>query len=572
MSTKSMTLTMVRATDRGLSLIANRRTFALAVVGLVAFFSSSVPFLLYSRSVTPFSSWSFLTAYDEFSYLLAADTYASGRLTNPTHEMWRHFETLSVNHLPTYQSMYQPGQGMFLAFGQVLTGHPIVGVWISMALACTAICYMLQAWFPPRWALLGGLLAALHARMALEWGGTYWGGGVTMLGGALTFGGLRHILNRPRAFDSLLLALGLVVLANTRPFEGLAASAPALVVLLGWLLVDGKSPLRTRIARVVAPIVAVLAVAAAGMAYYNYRVTENPWTLPYQVYWAAHDSEAPFVWQRHENGPGIAPSSPGENGAPQAAGSEAEPLDNLEPLWSDDEEWWFSVAYLKWLSHPSLMVAALAKLAIQWAFYIGPVLSVPLLALLWGRGDRWTWFALTTCGLTLAAVFMTSGAWPHYLAPGAPMVFVLVVQGARYLGPWRRRGRRIGTCLGTTLLLLCVMYWILLVAAFPQVMKELRWTDSRTQLRAQLEQMDGDHLVIVRYRPGHTWYKEWVYNRADIDSARVVWARELSPDSNRQLMDYFKDRQVWLVEADRDPPTLVPFEPELRSMEAPPSQ
>jgi hypothetical protein len=401
--------------------------------------------------------------------------------------------------------------------------------------------------------------------MALEWGGTYWGGAVAMLGGALVFGSLRRILDRARFSDSILFGLGLAVLANSRPFEGVVASSPAMAVLAWWLLLDASVPLRIRFTRVAAPILAVVAVTAAGMAYYNHRVTRSPWTLPYQAYLAAHPGEMPFVWQMPLGEPhaeeSVSPVSP----PPRPPG--IDPVHRGERP-SRYQDWWVATTYMKLLASPFRVVRVSFKLAIQWAFYFGPVMTLPLLALPWSAGDRWTRFALFTSALTLLAVLTTSAALPHYLAPVAPLLFVLVVQGSRSIGLWRRRGSRTGRHWVPVLAVLWLLQLPLVVALFPTVLSKVRWSEPRARLRAELERMDGDHLVIIRYGRRHLFYQEWVYNEADIDGAKVVWARELASDMNRELLDHFRGRKVWLVEPDRNPPALVPYDMGM-GMEAP---
>jgi hypothetical protein len=62
--------------------------------------------------------------------------------------------------------------------------------------------------------------------------------------------------------------------------------------------------------------------------------------------------------------------------------------------------------------------------------------------------------------------------------------------------------------------------------------------------------------VIVRYQADHEPFAEWVYNEADIDASKVVWARDMDAKQNQELLGYFRDRQVWLFEPDQVPPKL----------------
>src|SRR5579871_1107122 len=113
---------------------------------------------------------------DEFSHLLLADTLVHGRLANPTPPLWELFETLEVNMVPTYSSVYPPMQGLFLAVGRVISGSAFVGVMLSVAAMCGAICWMLQGWLPEEWAFLGGLIAVMRYGVFTYWNDGYMGG------------------------------------------------------------------------------------------------------------------------------------------------------------------------------------------------------------------------------------------------------------------------------------------------------------------------------------------------------------------------------------------------------------
>lgn len=475
--------------------------------------------------------------HDEFSHLLLAGTLASGRLSNPSHPMWKHFETFHVNQQPTYGSMYPPAQGAFLALGQVIGGHPWFGVWLSAALMCGAICWMLQGWLPPGWALLGGLLAVLRLGLFSYWMNSYWGGAVAAVGGCLVLGALGRMRRSPQVQSAIWMALGAAILANSRPYEGLPICLGAGSALLFGAVRGGPSAWRPFVWRAVLPLSIVLSLNAVFMCIYFQRTTGKPFLSPYVVN-RSHYAVVPvpnLIW--------LKPLPMPEYRYPQMrafyVGVEGQAFQAAKTARGFASVSWF-------------------KIKRTWVFFFGPALTIALLmthrTLLDRRVRLLLWIAL------LFAATLAAEPWylVHYAAPAAGLLLALTLQGARHLRVWRPRGKRAGLFLARAIPTICFVMIAVRIAARPGPHDNLlmMWccTDAgnldRERLISKLEEMGDRHLVFVHYSPGHNIHDEWVYNAADIDRARVVFAQEMDPAADRELMAYFKDRQVWVIQPD----------------------
>src|ERR1700722_16284909 len=155
---------------------------------------------------------------DDFSYWLLADTLRHFPLATAAHPMRQFFETVFVLQQPSYSSIFPLGQGLAMAAGWLVFGHPWAGVLLSVAALCALTYWMLRAWTTPGWALVGGLLAVMQFGVLSYWVNTYWGGAVSAVAGCLVFGALPR-LRGGRARDGAALGVGLGLQLLTRPFE-----------------------------------------------------------------------------------------------------------------------------------------------------------------------------------------------------------------------------------------------------------------------------------------------------------------------------------------------------------------
>jgi hypothetical protein len=532
--------------ERKFSAFARRPALSVVVVGLLA--------LALRLALIPIEKVPEPIVHDEFGYLLAADTFAHGRLTNATHPMWVHFETFSIIQKPTYQCFAQPAQGLVLAAGKLVFGHPFYGVCLSIGIMCAAITWALQGWMPSRWAVLAGLLAMLRLATFSYWANSYWGGAVGAIGGSLILGALPRLKRSRRVRDALVMGVGLALLAANRPSEGFFFSLPFAGALFAWMFGKNRPPLQLCLRRVIIPLCLVVGITAIAIGYYCLRVTGNPFRMPYQVERQTYAVVPYMLWQS---------TSP-----PPSYHHEL-----VRRMYASQVD-----IYIQERSLLGGILVPLSRAFWVYSFYIGPILILPLVLVMFiARHDLWPTrlsyrirVLLLACGFVLLGLSLETFYSPHYASPITSVILGLVVLAMRRLQRWHWPHKSSGLFLTRAIAAVCVVMFVLRVSAEPlgiPVDKYFMpaWYQSgpnsfgRAAMLSQLQQLPGRQLVLVRYQPGHDPFEEWVYNDADIDAAKVVWARDMSPAENEPLISYFGDRHIWLLEADQHPPALLPY-------------
>jgi len=529
--------------ERPFRRLARRPVLSIVVVGLSA--------LLIRLAILPIHPVPMPFGADDFSNLLAADTFAHGRLTNPTPAMWVHFETIHIDMLPTYMSMYFPAQGMELAAGRILFGNPWFGVVIGGALMCSALCWMLQGWLPPTWALLGGFLAVMRIALFSYWTSTYHNAGpICAIGGALVLGSLPRFNKSLSGRHLLVMALGAVILALSRPYEGLLLCLPVLVFLAYRVLTHRLIPISALVARA-APALALLAVGIGCLGYYDYRAFGNPLTLPYTINRATYATAPYYIWQ-------------GPRPEPHYRHAEMERFYKIDEL--ED--------YNRNHSVPGFFKMTLIKAARGVYFFSGIALIPPLFMVPWANLDRRIRFLVIGLVVLACGMAIEIYLFPHYLAPFTAAFYALGLQAMRHLYVWNPGSQPVGSAITRSLVAICV-----LMVALRLFNKQLNcpvperpvstwicnwfgpdhFVTQRSTVEHQLEQLPGSQLAIVRYSPDHDPIDEWVFNAADIDGSKVIWARAMDPENDLKLIHYYGHRRAWLIQPDSPSAQVMPY-------------
>jgi hypothetical protein len=422
-------------------------------------------------------------------------------------------------------SRHPTAQGLVLAAGRALFGYPWWGVLLSAGAMCAALFWALRGWLPCRWALLGGLAAALRYGAADYFVDSYWGGAVAATGGALVFGAAGRLLARggPRAHPvqyGLIFGAGGAILLHSRPWEGFLFCVPFATVVLARAAKPGA---RTAAARSLGAALLPLVLAGAFLLYDAARVTGSPWKLPHRAYAEQYATASIFL---------VGHDTPA-------------PLSRHAELRRFFTEW-----------EPAAFSPRTGRLAVDWAVSVARWLRrIRLLAGAWGaaiavavlsRGRRMI-LPIAALAFFTAGIGLQRYQTLHYAAPAIALFVALLAAALREA--ILRAGRAAPLLTQGSFALAAVLFGVgaLSISARP--------VDRTASLRRSIEDVlgarGGTHVVIVRYAADHDVHTEFIFNAADPAGAKIVWLRDPPEAERAAVAAAYPGRRFWLFEPDR---------------------
>jgi hypothetical protein len=382
---------------------------------------------------------------------------------------------------------------------------------------------------PLRWALYGAGFSAVQFGLLSYWMNSYWGGAPAATGGALLYGAVVRMTKSRRVSTGVALGFGLVLLANSRPYEGMLASVAPLV-LLGMHFGRNRDRMRAAGRQIVSGTFVVL-IGAVFTLYIYGRVTGNPLVLPYAEYARQYAASRVFVWQTPPEPPVY---------------RHAVLRDAHLALLADHRQYDTPTGFVR-VSFDKIMQSV--------NFSLGPMLPLPLLFIRRLLRNTRTRFLIGSAVLVFAGMLAAVPFQIHYSAPISAALIALGTQSLRYLCALRRYGNPVGTILRLTLpaasLAILITSGKLMPA--PSPLRE------RPKLIESMTASGRQSLVFVRYGATHSLGNEWVYNDADIDRSPVVWARDMGHEANRPVLEYYRLRSAFLLQPDEETPELTVY-------------
>lgn len=463
--------------------------------------------------------------YDEFAYLLQAETFLEKRISNPTikTELTPSFEAAGLNLIDSYVSKYPPIQSICLALGSYFFNHYLAFIWIISSL-CLILTYLIAKTISSNSiAIITTILVASNSKILVEWNNSYWGGTIYLFA-ALLLLYCFLLLKQKKSFLILSgIATASLILALGRPYEGFIFS---LLAYLYSFWRQGFEWHRKYVARYLMPI---FLIVLSTTAFYNYKTTQSLATLPHYQHQETYGSVPPFFGQDYQAG---------RNSF-------------LNKIYYQE----FSAYQEKTKETLSLVKFLANKIKIYSTIYYSEYLLIIFLLL--GVFYRYKLFLIAIYGISLASLLIVRPTMSHYFATHSVWLILLFIEQLKLILSFSHTKKFVAI---TAITLIAITHSM---SSYDTSLNKVKRKNTYliTQKDTIVEEVSrkGKAIIFVEHEGEPLVSQDWVYNSPNIDSQAVIWARKMNSTQNDILCNAYADRSFWTMSISKNKYKIKPY-------------